>query len=638
MGRAVRHLKVGWSPPERAVYVRYSLSMEIARFLSRFPPFDSLTSDELEELERHLQIEFFPAHTTILRQTGEPADFLYVVRKGAVDLVAQGEVFDQLLEGECFGHPSLLSGLGPAFSVTTSEDTLCYLLDRAEAERLLGTRAGLTFLAQSLRRRTSRVFEGQARAALDRSTTSVGSLLRRRPVACDGSTSVRSAAETMRRERVSSILIPKDGAWGIVTDRDLRTRVIAPGRDLETPVAELMSFPARAIDAEATVAEVLLLMLDDGIHHLPVVGTGHELLGVVTDTDLMGLELQTPFAIRNAIDRADADRDAIAAAGGLRGAVCSLVDASVDPIGIGHTITTTIDALARRLIQLAIHDLGDPPVPWAWLALGSQARREQGLKTDQDHAIAFEASGREVDEVDPYFAALAQRVTDGLELAGIPRCRGGVMAERPEWRLPRSEWVSRFSSWVDRSDPGARVFTAIAFDYRRIEGSLDIEADVDPLIRMASRRSFAVKRMGRTAIDQRPPTGFLGHLITRPGGERSSGLDIKRGGITTIVSLARTLAVSAGVSANATITRLDASRGSDLIDDELRTGLTEAFRFLWQVRVEHQARQVEAGAEPDDLVDPAILGPLTRQGLKDAFRMIGRGQAALARALDFRAT
>ena len=311
--------------------------MEIARFLSRYPPFDSLTIDENERIGGQLQIEFFPKGSTILRQAGEPAAFMYIVRKGSVELTSDGVVFDQLLEGECFGHPSLLSGLGPAFNVAAVEDTLCYLIHREEVKRLLATGAGLTFLAESLRHRTERVFEGHVQTAFDRSMTHVGSLLHRPPVICDSAASIQTAAELMRREHISSVVVPWKDKIGVMTDRDLRSRVVAPGRDPAEPVAAVMSFPARTIDEEATVAEVLLLMLEIGVHHLPVLGSDGTLIGVVTDTDLMGLGLQAPFAIRNAIERAEDLGAAVAAMRRLPGAVTELLDASVDPLGIGHT-------------------------------------------------------------------------------------------------------------------------------------------------------------------------------------------------------------------------------------------------------------------------------------------------------------
>src|SRR5207245_2342207 len=157
---------------------------------------------------------------------------------------------------------------------------------------------------------------------------------------------------------------------GILTDRDLRTRVLAAGRPGTTPVAEVMSFPAVTVHQDETAASVLAQMFERGVHHFPVVDAEGSLIGVVTDTDLMRLERYSPAALRSAIERAGDVEGATAAGRDLPRVVSSLVDAGADPVDIGHVVGVAIDVLTNRLIDLAMHQLGSPPVPWAWLALG----------------------------------------------------------------------------------------------------------------------------------------------------------------------------------------------------------------------------------------------------------------------------
>ena len=287
----------------------------------------------------------------------------------------------------------------------------------------------------------------------------------------------------MAREHLSSLLIPRDDGLGILTDRDLRTKVVAARRSLETPVGEVMTFPASAVSHDAMAGEVLLLMLDGGFHHAPVVDASGKPIGVVTDTDLLGLGKHAPFALKSSIERA-ADRDsAVQAALGLPDVVCSLVDVHADPVDVGHIVGFTIDALTRRLISLAIERYGEPPVPWAWLALGSAARQEQALHTDQDHALAYDLQGRTREEVDPYFADLAEFVTAGLEDAGIPRCDGDAMAANSALRKSIEGWTDAYKGWM--TDPGVEgsVLLSIVFDYRRVMGPLDAEGPLDELLR-----------------------------------------------------------------------------------------------------------------------------------------------------------
>ncbi|MGZ6546371.1 MAG: CBS domain-containing protein, partial [Actinomycetota bacterium] len=261
--------------------------MDIPSFLRLYPPFDELTEERLAEVVEHTHIEFYGGGRVILQVGGEPARFLYVVRTGAVELIDEEHVLDQLSEGEVFGHPSLLSGLSPMVTVRAHEDSICYLIDPHVAEGILGTHSGLAFLSSTLRRRVVRALEGLDPAAVDPWQTPVRALVHRPPVLAPVVSSIREAAELMTRERVSSLLIERSSGYGILTDRDLRSRVLALGRSPDTVISEIMTSPVVTVPGETMVAEVIALMFERGIHHVPVVDETGEVLGVVTDTDLM---------------------------------------------------------------------------------------------------------------------------------------------------------------------------------------------------------------------------------------------------------------------------------------------------------------------------------------------------------------
>ena len=490
----------------------------------------------------------------------------------------------------------------------------------------------MTFVVSSLRRGLVDISRGRDMGAADRYRR-VGSLVRRSAVTCEAGTTVAEAAELMAREHLSSLLIPRDDGLGILTDRDLRTKVVAARRSLETPVGEVMSFPASAVSHDAMAGEVVLLMLDGGFHHAPVVDAIGKPIGVVTDTDLLGLGKHTPFALKSSIERA-ADRDsAVQAALGLPDVVCSLVDVRADPVDVGHIVGFTIDALTRRLISLAIERYGEPPVPWAWLALGSAARQEQALYTDQDHALAYDLQGRTREEVDPYFADFAEFVTAGLEDAGIPRCNGDAMAANSALRKSVDGWTDAYKAWM--TDPGVEgsVLLSIVFDYRRVMGPLDAEGPFDELLRSCKLYPNFLRHLSRRALDEKPPTGFRKDLVVESKGQHAGRLDIKHKGITIIGNLARAASIGAGLTEKRTIGRLRAAADAGTINEETRAELEEAFRFLWGVRLEHQVARVRAGESPDDFVDPSELGPVTRQGLKEAFKIIARAQKGLAAEL-----
>lgn len=610
--------------------------VDIPSFLRLYPPFDDLSEERLADVVRHTHIEFFPAGAIIMQQGGEPASFLYVIRTGAVEFLDGDQVADLYYEGEVFGFVSLLSELAPAFTVRAQEDTICYLVDVDTTRELLATRRGLSFLATGLRRREVSALRGLERETVDPWQVPVGALLRRPPVTVSITSSVREAAERMTRERVSSLLIERADGLAIVTDRDLRTRILAPGRSADTFVREVLSFPVITVTSDANVAEVVSIMLEHGIHHVPVVDEAGAVLGVVSDMDLLGFEQKTPFLLKADIERASTVVDVIDAARRLPGIVTSLVEANGDPVDVAHAVAVTVDAVTKRLLELAVRELGDPPCPWAWIVLGSEARQEQGLLTDQDNALVLDTRGAPMATFDPYFERLTGSVVDDLERAGIPKCRAGVIASNAEWRDTALGWQMRFRRWVQ--DPGriGSAFTGIAFDYRPIAGPLEVRPILDEVIREAAGNIQFVRHLGRLAVEGRPPSGLLKDAVVEAKGRSVGVLDVKHGGITPITNLARVWAVMSGITENRTLRRLQEATVAGRIDEETRLGLEEAFRLLWQIRLEHQTGQVREGRAPDDLVDPAALGPLTRQGLKGAFRMIERAQELLAADLGLR--
>jgi CBS domain-containing protein len=603
--------------------------VDIAGFLERYPPFDTLSPEQLRAVARSVEIEHLSAGTVVLQQGGEPASHLYVVRKGAVELVDDDRAIDLLGEGEIFGQFSVLAGTGPAITVRAQEDTLCYLIPADTADDVLDTSAGRAFVIDSMRRRIRSSGE-HAHEGPDLRLGPISALLRREPVAAEPGMSVVDAAARMASERVSSLLVPMRGGWGIVTDRDLRTRVVAVRGSFDTAVEDVATFPAKTLAGDTSASEALLQMLADGVHHYPVTSEGGRVIGMVTDTDLLGLTRHTPFALKTAIERAASAEAVAEVAHDLPKVVVAMVDAHADPIDVGRVIALAIDSMTGRLLQLGIAEQGDPPCAWAWLALGSAARHEQALKTDQDHALAFDPGEIDPVEIDPYFARLAESVVAGLEAAGIPRCNGDAMAVHPSLRKPIGDWVHMFVRWMDESDAHSSIMASIGYDYRQVAGPLNAEPVLDAALRSARAHPQFLRQVGRRALDLKPPSGFFGNLVVEHAGDHAGRLDVKHGGISIVNNLARAYALQAGVAAKGTPARLHAASFAGGLDASIGEELVEAFHFLCDVRLQRQVDQVRAGEAPDNFVDPATLGAFTRSGLKEAFRVISRAQRAMA--------
>jgi CBS domain-containing protein len=402
---------------------------------------------------------------------------------------------------------------------------------------------------------------------------------------------------------------------------------------------ELSLLSGGAPTATVTAGEGLVCLVVDGEVARRVLGTAGGVAFVQSSLRrglLQSLDRE-PRSLADTISEAAGDQEAIATARELPQLACSLVDDGADAMKIGHVIGSSIDALTRRLLAQGIQEMGDPPVSWAWMALGSEARLEQALHTDQDHALAYDPGERTAEEVDPYFAELAERVTAGLESAGLPRCKGDAMAITPLLRRSMSSWADALRGWMSDIGPEGSIFTSVVFDHRQVAGPLDAEPAFQAVIATAPDHYPAfLRHQAHRALDHKPPTGFIRDFVVESKGEHAGRLDVKHGGVSIVSNLARYFAIRGRRPEKSTLGRLDAAQEIGDIDAESREALKEAFRLLWQIRLEHQVRQVRAGTPPDDFVDPADLGPIQRLGLKEAFRIIGKEQQGLAAELGIR--
>lgn len=567
----------------------------------------------------------FARGESILVEDGRPAEHLYVVRSGAVELRHEGDVVDVLQAGELFGHPSLLTRMAPAFDVVARSDAVCLLLPPAVARMVLESPAGVEFVASSLRERMVR--SGHvAHAQADVRTAHLGTLMHRPAVVCEPGTSVAEAARRMAEADVSCVLVTTPGGFGVLTDSDLRSKLVAAGGSYETPVEELMVAPALVFPADRLAIDAMIDMLDAGIHHLPVVDGSGRPVGVVTATDLMYLEGRTPFALRRSIAHARSAEEVIAAARHLPQTVVALVRAGVSAIDVGRVIALTTDTTTLRLVELGFEQHGEAPGAWAWLALGSTARREGTLASDQDNAMAY-ADPPDGVEVDDLYALVAAGVNAGLAACGLGADPAEVLARNRQWRMSTSEWVRVFGDVLDQPDRSHLTRAAVAFDFRQVGGGLEVVRPLVEIERRARDHPAFLRRLARTATDFKPALGFRGRFAVDDNGQ----IDLKHGAAVPIANLARFHALACGVTISPTLDRLAGAEAEGSLDGETAAALREAFAAVARIRMEHQVAQVEAGRAADNMVDPAALAPITRAELRASLRAVQAAQRGLER-------
>lgn len=597
--------------------------LEVERFLAAHAPFRGLPDHVLAGLASSVIVDFFPTGTVVLEQGGRASKFLYLLRRGRAELVDGDTIVDRLEEGEAFGFPSLLSGASPEYTVRITEDALCYLFDRSVAVHVLGAPTGIRFLVETLRSRRMPAHRASSQPLVE-------DVARGPLVFADPDEAIESVARRMTAASASAAVVRFADRPGIVTDRDFRTRVVAARTDVSAPIAQVSTPDAITITRSSLVSEALLTMLESGVHHLPVVDSHGMVVAMLSDLDLLGLERRDSSRLRSQIQQAN-DVEQVATAGRtIPEAVAALVQGGVDAGHAGKVVSVLIDALTIRLLELGQEALGVAPAPFAWLALGSAGRREQGLVTDQDHALVYADSA---EDHDGYFLRLARFVATGLESAGIPRCQSKVMASEEGWRGTESWWERRMRDWMTKPDRVAAFLTGVAFDVRHVTGDLAVDRLFAIAAEEAGNQPGFLQRLERLALEARPPLGWLGGLAPHDVNGREGVLDLKTGGILPITELARVHALRAGRFELETPARLRAAATAGALSPDHADALEEAFEFLGDLRLQNQMSEWTAGRAPSNLIDPDSLGPIDRGSLKQAFRIVRQVQADLANRL-----
>jgi CBS domain-containing protein len=595
-----------------------------AAFLRRFPPFNSLDDAELGRVVAGLQTRAYPRGSDILVEDGPPARFFYIPYEGSAELVHEGEVIEVLEPGEGFGHMSLLTGLAPGFTVKARSDLTCFLVPAEEARLVLGRLSGAGFVASTLRQwlvRTGQVVHGLA----DLGTVHVADVVSQKPIFCNPSTSISRAAELMTQSGASAVLI-QTAELLIVTDAIIRARVVAGPISSENPVLRIAE-PAVVVEPSRLAVDAIVEMLNRDVEHVAVVDRG-EVVGVVSATDLLGLQGRSPFALRHAILHAVDEEELVAVSHRLGRLFLALLDAGLSPPDVGRVLTLQYEALMLRFLELAHRRHGEPPVPAAWLLVGSAARRELTLGSDQENALAYAET--DDPEVDLYFQRIARDLNAGLVRCGFPADANGVLAREELWRMSQSKWEKALASCFTSPDRSRLIRATVAFDFRQVAGALDVTPGFVSILRTAGDHPDFVRRLARTAIDFKPPLGFRGALVTKGDDKAPPGkIDIKRGGMLPIVNLARFHALASQVTISATLDRLVAVEELDRVPHDEATALREAFTVAWRIRLAHHAKQVAEGVAPDNYVDPEVLGPLEREELREALRVVVGAQKRL---------
>jgi CBS domain-containing protein len=610
--------------------------IEILDFLKRHSPFQDLPAEQLQQVALSIDIGYFKAGTDILR-LNEPLHALHLIRSGAVETFRRnGDLFNRLSEGGIFGEQGLLRGAKVRFPATALEDTLIYYVPDAVFQQLFDDNeffADYVEVGDTERRKAT---QSARQAQSNLLGTTVVSLLSREPVSIGSDANVWQAAELMTERNVSSLLILHHANQpalhgtlaGIITDKDIRARLVAPGLKSETPVIDIMSADPITIEQHQYIFEAMTLMLRHNLHHLPVLKQ-RQPIGVIAISDIIRYESQHSLFVVSRIFRQQTVAELQALHSDVQACFVRMVNEDANSQMIGSAMAAIGRSFKQRLLELAEEELGPPPVPYCFLALGSMARDEQLILTDQDNALILD---NRFDPAlhDSYFQQLAQFVSDGLAACGYTYCTGEIMATNREWRQPLKIWQQYFQSWIAQPSSERLLHSSIFFDIDGVWGQTQWAERLQQLVSNTARRHpLFLASMTRNALSRTPPLGFFKDFVMEQDGNQNNSLNIKRRGTAPFVDLIRIHALAIGSEASNSFNRLKEIADAGVLPKGRAEDLRDAFEVIAMTRIRHQALALQQGLDPDNNVLPEQLSEFERKHLKEAFQVLNNAQKFL---------
>jgi len=620
------------------------------RFLMSSPPFQFLPRNEIEIVAANLTKETYLPGRILFSQEETIITHIVIVKTGSLERIIEHDgrqsVKEILEPGRTYGGISLLFNNGISTStLRCMTQASVYYLDRENFFRLCIKSSAFSRSFTSTFDEASRpspagamrdapgLVEYESQSSFLSKT--VGEIVQTFP-SCAVSTPIREAAQLLTASRRTAIIITDNDSQpkGLVTDYDLRKKVIVEGRSTDSPAGDIMTAPLITIDAESQVFEAILAMMRNQVKHLVVDNNGI-IDGIITERDLFLAQTHSPvFLVRETIAAQGID-ELKASYAKLPVLIARLVDSGARATHMNSIITTITDEVLVRLMDMAIESMGPPPVEFAFLLFGSEGRREQTLKTDQDNAIVYEdVPENDEERVRKYFLALGTRVCDWLNEIGQTHCEFNIMAKNPEWCQPLSRWKEYHRKWIESDDPERLLKAGIFFDFRLGYGREELVKALHMSLfgRLREWPGF-LRHMAQNIMHMAPPLSFFGNFVLEEKGNRKGGLDIKSA-MRLVVDFARIYALQERMTETNTIHRLEALHAKDAIDRETMNNLVHAYEYLMLQRLKHQATVMSRhGGPPDNYLQPGKLSQIERQTLKEAFKSIRAGQGKLR--LDF---
>ncbi|MEC9276305.1 MAG: putative nucleotidyltransferase substrate binding domain-containing protein [Pseudomonadota bacterium] len=598
-----------------------AMAKQVEDFLNTSAPFDILDKEQKLELVKHTELIYLTADNVGDLQKGKSS--LFLIQNGQFSVQDSDAPLRHLSEGDYFGYTNIMEKRNFSLSISVDSPGLVYCFEASAVTPLFELPAIRNF------------FDGLRNNALQNHAISdsnsmwlykgLEDVINKSPVSVDVETSITVAAQIMTNQKVSSLLVTReDKLIGIITDRDLRSRVVAASLDIHLPVSHIMTPNPAQIMGNRTLFDALALMTERNIHHLPVIDQQTLVpLGMVTASDIIRHQRGNVLFIIGELSKAENLYELTRLSWQLPHYFSAHAKKAGDYDIAGKILSQATDIMTRKLIGFFQQANGKAPMMFAWLVYGSQAREDQTMGSDQDNGLLL--TERPSKTQAEYFAKMADYVCNGLAKCGIKLCDGNIMASNPKLRLSLEEAIEEAKRWVKAPTKDAIMHFNIFLDVRCAAGDISLFKQLQRQRAPLMKQNMFLAALTRNSNEISVPLSMFQKFIYEKGRKEKDVIDLKTRAVALINNIARIYALADGVTLPNTLARLDALSENSQLSKRDATNLRDIWLFLNRLRWRHQLENKVT----DNRVSVSSLSSIEKHQLKAAFKAIERTNQAM---------
>jgi len=609
-------------------------------------PFSQLPKNIQKELTPYFSYEKIDKGTTLFEQDITMIESIYILIKGKAnyfyDTGASKILTGELNNGDNFGGLSILFNESIAIRSLAIEENASFLILPANNflkiikknelfQNYFTNEFGKCMLNKSFAGIINRQYKDK-QFNLPFFNRPIRSVFRPMVITCQTNDTIESACQKMSRHDIGAILIKqgKRNVIGIVTDADLKNKILAKEVNGSQAVSTVMSSPVVSISADGQIFEAFLAIVDHDKRHIAVHNQSGDITGILSEKDLITAQTESTYLLIKRVKKAKSILDLENIHSKLENMLLGTLKNGANPDYITHLIAAFSDAIIDKVISFSLDKLGPTPCKFVFLTMGSEGREEQTLISDQDNAIVYEDTDH-LEKAKDYFFKLATLICDQLDMAGYRFCEGNNMAKNPKWCQPISVWKEYFNTWIRSSTPERLLHSSIFFDFRGTWGHMPLSDELNRyLFNAINQWPGFLRNLTENTLHFRPPISMFGKLLLETKGEKKGALDIKIS-MLPIVDFARIYALKNGISQTNTLTRLFRLYTLNAISGKEYTDIVRSYNYLMNLRFLRQITTIfDEQKKPDNYIYPQNLSFLDKILLKEIFKMIEKLQQKLS--------